>query len=638
MLASIKDPYLLLNLLDNNHITKMRWYYYHIHLYLLSFFLLTADLIAGQDDDLTQYVNAFIGTERNSNSGNVFPGASIPFGMAKVGIDVDVFAPSGYISNANNNVTGMSLLHDSGTGAGGSYGTFASMPIYCKNGTITNCKPSKTQRKRPRRVNGNALSDVARPGYFSSVLNDDTQLEATTTRRSSLLRYTFNSTLKNPIISFDWTEDLSNSFRGTGHAQILKDSTGKAQQIQLNGTFGSSFSDLKFFNHQFACFDLNNGNDQIVDQSAIWTVKSTGATTIHTEKSQIDASKFDYQESQHGVLVSWQNTKVVDGKSQVLLRVGISFISVEQACQNAKEEIPIVDFDMIANQSKAAWQEKLSRVQLDNTTDSTIQKLLYSSLYRGFLTPSNATYEAQGVFTGTTEPYFDSLYCTWDTFRTFFPLLSLTSAQDYADITRSYTDGWRKAGFIPECRANNVPGYTQGGSDGTNVLADFAVKYRYARMGVNFDDLYAALKHDATFDSKTFNDGGGRQIAVYEKYGYIPSDYNDTEVKGLQRFQSSRTAEYAYNDFGIRNVALLLRKMEDAARWTKRSLFYRNVFDKDIESFGFSNFMQKRLMNGNFDKENPIICSPADTNKSHNCFYNAQNSYGFYESSSWEYS
>lgn len=611
----------------------MSWFFCRFHLFLFSLSLLATDFTVGQDDDLTQYVNAFIGTQRNSNSGNVFPGASIPFGMAKVGIDVDVFAPSGYVSNANNNVTGMSLLHDSGTGAGGSYGTFASMPIYCKNGNITNCKPSKSQRKRPRKKNGNELSDIARPGYFSSVLNDDTRLEATTTRRSALLRYTFNSTSSTkPTISFDWTEDLSNSFRGTGNAKIVKDSNGKAQQILLNGTYGSSFADTKFFNHQFACFDLNKGNEQIVDKSAIWTVGENGKTDIDMEKNEVDASEFSNQDSQHGILVSWQNA------SQILLRVGISFISAEQACENAKEEIPTIDFDLVENQSKSLWQEKLSRIQLDNTTDLTIQKLFYSSLYRGFLTPSNATYEAQGVFMGTSEPYFDSLYCTWDTFRTFFPLLSLTSAHDYADITRSYTDGWRKAGFIPECRANNLPGFTQGGSDGTNVLADFAVKYRNARMGVNFDDLYKALKHDATYDSKTFNNGGGRQIAIYEKYGYIPSDYYDSEVEGLQLFQSSRTAEYAFNDFGIRNVALMLGKTADAERWTKRSLFYKNVFDKDMKSYGFSNFMQKRFMNGTFDKEDPIFCSPADTNTSHNCFYDSHNTFGFYESSSWEYS
>ena len=58
--------------------------------------------------------------------------------------------------------------------------------------------------------------------------------------------------------------------------------------------------------------------------------------------------------------------------------------------------------------------------------------------------------------------------------------------------------GWRKNGWIPECRSNNVPGYTQGGSDGTNILADFAVKYHKeaAALGVDINELYQALKTD----------------------------------------------------------------------------------------------------------------------------------------------
>ena len=33
---------------------------------------------------------------------------------------------------------------------------------------------------------------------------------------------------------------------------------------------------------------------------------------------------------------------------------------------------------------------------------------------------------------------------TWDTFRTFYPLLALHSPQDFADIVENYVDGWRK--------------------------------------------------------------------------------------------------------------------------------------------------------------------------------------------------
>ena len=52
---------------------------------------------------------------------------------------------------------------------------------------------------------------------------------------------------------------------------------------------------------------------------------------------------------------------------------------------------------------------------------------------------------------------------SWDTFRTYYPLMSLHSPVEFSEIVSSYIDGWRKNGWMPECRANNLPGWTQGG-------------------------------------------------------------------------------------------------------------------------------------------------------------------------------
>ena len=41
--------------------------------------------------------------------------------------------------------------------------------------------------------------------------------------------------------------------------------------------------------------------------------------------------------------------------------------------------------------------------------------------------------------------------------------MSLHSPVEFAQIVDSYIDGWRKLGWMPECRANNLPGWTQGG-------------------------------------------------------------------------------------------------------------------------------------------------------------------------------
>ena len=74
--------------------------------------------------------------------------------------------------------------------------------------------------------------------------------------------------------------------------------------------------------------------------------------------------------------------------TQVIIRVGVSFLSEEQACTNSESEIGTSTFDEIQAQSKALWNERLSRIEIDapNTTPN-VTELLYTSLYRASLTP-----------------------------------------------------------------------------------------------------------------------------------------------------------------------------------------------------------------------------------------------------------
>ena len=95
--------------------------------------------------------------------------------------------------------------------------------------------------------------------------------------------------------------------------------------------------------------------------------------------------------------------------------------------------------------------------------------------------------------------------------------MTLHSPQTYAQIVDSYIDGWRKIGWMPECRSNNEAGWSQGGSDGDNIVSHFAVIYHNeaAELGVNLDDLYSALVTDAEVNPPEWNIHG-RQVNVYK--------------------------------------------------------------------------------------------------------------------------
>lgn len=85
----------------------------------------------GQISDPLQYVNQLIGSNNGGekstitnvdtdgsleNVGNVFPGATLPYGMAKAVGDTNSQSNQGGFTTDGTNITGFSSMHDSGTG------------------------------------------------------------------------------------------------------------------------------------------------------------------------------------------------------------------------------------------------------------------------------------------------------------------------------------------------------------------------------------------------------------------------------------------------------------------------------------------------------------------------------------------
>ncbi|KJA20050.1 glycoside hydrolase family 92 protein [Hypholoma sublateritium FD-334 SS-4] len=575
------------------------------------------------DIDYTAFVNPFIGTD---NFGDVCPGASIPFGMAKFSPDMTGYAPAGYVTDNTQFIRGMSPLHDSGTGSSlGTYGNFEIMPLLCPGGFDT-CTTTLAARERLRKNN----TDDASPGYFSLTLDNNIQMEATATRRAGLERFTF-PTGSTPYFVLDLANDLPASFAG---GNLTIDPT--LGRVMIGGHWGSSFGPGNFHYQAFACYDLLDGGKQELAEYGVWTGDTEGLDAKGLGQTHLNLSiNLIGGVYESGALFSYANKP-----KTVNIRVGVSFRSEEQACANAESEIGNATFEEIEAQAKALWQEKLSKIEIDVPgTPPNVTEMLYSSLYRGSLTPNNATDETQGVFENTTSFYFDSLYCSWDTFRTFYPLMALHSPVEFAQIVDNYIDGWRKNGWMPECRANNLPGWTQGGSSGDNIVAQFAVSYHNEAeaLGIDLDELYAAVVTDAEVNPPEWNIEG-RQSNVYNQYGYVPFAVLDVSSTGRQTREGSRTLEYAFEDFGIRQVAQVLGKADDVAKYTNRSLSYRNVWDAAVTSDGFKGFSQKRYSNGTFFFVDPVECSPNDPNPNSECSLQGDNESGFYEASSWEYS
>lgn len=288
-------------------------------------------------------------------------------------------------------VRGFSILHDSGTGSSsGSFGNNECQPVICTNDDYDLCPVTLDNRMRMREKG----KDVASPGYFSTTLNNSLQMEGTTTRRAGLMRYTFPTSAmekqkaKHPHIVFDWTNDLPGTFRG---GQMTIDPV--KGRILMNGTYGSSFASSLFSYNSYACFDLLAGGQQEIGSYGLWSGDRFGQDTKLLNATFADQVRntIGGQPNQRGALISWKKT-MNSGKvsacsgvarlmlsdeeqltkrllpfrrgalrvqdQRVLVRFGVSYVSAEQACSNAEEEIPKYDFEGVVEQSKKLWNEK----------------------------------------------------------------------------------------------------------------------------------------------------------------------------------------------------------------------------------------------------------------------------------------
>jgi putative alpha-1,2-mannosidase len=190
------------------------------------------------------YVNPLIGT---INGGHVFPGATLPFGMAKAGPDVIGENQGGFSSNDSEPIYGFSHMHDSGTGGSPSLGNF---PIFaqsgCVNDDINGCQYFKSERA-VERIPG---SVHARPGYFDITLANNIRTESTVTNRTALYRITFPETPSTPntTLSPHVLVELTDLPNTRSEANITVDAaTGR---MTGSGIFSPSFGIGKSSSHK----------------------------------------------------------------------------------------------------------------------------------------------------------------------------------------------------------------------------------------------------------------------------------------------------------------------------------------------------------------------------------------------------
>lgn len=278
----------------------------------------------------------------------------------------------------------------------------------------------------------------------------------------------------------------------------------------------------------------------------------------------------------------------------VLLKVGSSFTSLDGAFRNLDAEIPGWDFDAVRAKSADAWEKHLGKIEVEGGSEDDKAKF-YGSLYRASILPrvvsdvdgSYVAFADSGEIMQMEEgrDYYDD-FSMWDTYRAEHPLITILDPKRSADMMYSLVLKARQGGWMPifpcwgsytaamigdHCAAAIADSAAKG-------VTDFPLEEAYQYLRKNAFEMPAARQE--------YVDGKGRRaLDSYLKYGYVPLE-DGVEDAFHKNEQTSRTLEYAFDDFALSRLAKQLGHKDDARVLEKRSKNYRNVIDPDL---GYAN-------------------------------------------------
>ncbi|MCO6043223.1 GH92 family glycosyl hydrolase [Aeoliella sp. ICT_H6.2] len=386
--------------------------------------------------------------------------------------------------------------------------------------------------------------ESASPGYYQVKLaRYDINAELTTTLRCGLHRYSFPAGTEKKLVA-----DLARSNERVRDSLIERDGDSAFRGFQRAGEKVYFYARA---NHKIASIDTVQGREH-----------SVRVLTFEPSRKPLE------------------------------IRIGLSFVSVDNAKENLETELASQSFARVKRKASDTWEQQLSKIRVTGGTDRQVE-LFYSCLYRCFLWPALRS-DVNGQFTDDRGNVVNkgfryyTLPSLWDTYRNKLVLLGLLSPDVAADVIQSMVDRGEISGFLP-----------------TFFHGDHAAPFitgMYLRGIRNFDvqAAYKLMLRSATEENRRARP----YLTEYMRNGYISTRRTrHPHVETRAKAGVTKTLEYAYDDYA---VALLARELGDEETYhtmMERSKNYANLFD---ESTGL---MRGRLRSGEwvepFDAQQP---------------------------------
>ena len=307
-------------------------------------------------------------------------------------------------------------------------------------------------------------------------------------------------------------------------------------------------------------------------------------------------------------------------EEEVMLKIGVSFKSVEQAKSWLEDEIPGWDYQGVKEETRRQWNHELNKIVISEDVSETDKQLFYTAIYHSHVMPRDRT----GDFAvyGDADMIDDHL-ALWDTWRTLYPLYSITNPDLVAKTVNSFVARAEVNGSVRDSfvAGKEMPAQ-QGGDDVDNVIAEAFAK---GIEGIDWDKAYEVLKLNA--DEHRLDWQGLDQTtpgdSQYKSLGYMPGD--DPSAVSTCAYQ----LEYAYNDYLAAQVAKGMGDMESYEKWLKRSENWKNIWNPDMENNGYTGFAWPKAADGSWITDSSMR-DPTSWQGSWSRY--------FYEGSSWNYS
>ena len=542
---------------------------------LLLITLFLSALVASAKENLTHYVNTFIGT---TNYGTTNPGAVCPNGMMSVTpfnvmgselnrYDKDKRWWSTPYCHDNRYFTGFSHINLSGVG--------------CPEVGLALTMPTHGNLQVDYHIYGSEYTDeVAKPGYYGCHLTaHDIKAEVSATPRTSIERYTFPAGRNNILVNFG--EGLTNE---TG-AWIRKISDTEIEGMRLAGTF--CYNSQAVFPVYFA-IRIN----KVPSECGFWKFQPLLAG-VEGAWAEDDGTYKIYKKYGREIAGNdvgyWFTFDTAEGE-QVELQMGVSFVSCENAWENLDAEQTklspgVSNFDTVRAAASEAWEAVLSRIKVHGGTERD-KEVFYTALYHTLIHPSvlndvNGEYplmESDGVGCVPEGKTRYSVFSLWDTYRNLHQLMTLVYPEKQLDMVRSMVNMYKEWGWMPKWELFGRETFTMEGDPAIPVITDTWLK------GLRDFDMDAAYEAFIKSASTPGQDNLMRpDIDPYLEKGYVPLGMYSADASGDNSV--SHALEYYIADHALSLLATDLGRTEDAARFHAQSLRYRHYYSPEYGTF-----------------------------------------------------